>query len=43
MNKPKILIVDDREENLVALEQLLCDLEVDTVRALSGNEAISKH
>ena len=42
MNKSKILIVNDREENLVALEQLLCDLDVEIVRALSGNEAISK-
>jgi PAS domain S-box-containing protein len=42
MIKPKILIVDDKVENLVALEQLLCDLDVDIVRALSGNEAIAK-
>jgi CheY-like chemotaxis protein len=42
MNKPKILIVDDKAENLVALETLLCDLDVDFVRALSGNEALQK-
>jgi len=42
MNKPKILIVDDRVENLVALEEILSDLEVDIVRALSGNEAVAK-
>jgi len=39
--KPKILIVDDRVENLVALEKILGDLDVDFVRALSGNEALA--
>jgi two-component system, sensor histidine kinase len=38
--KPKILIVDDKRENLVALEIVLKDLNVDFVRALSGNEAL---
>ncbi|MGJ4746960.1 sensor histidine kinase [Leptospira sp. SA-E8] len=38
--KPKILIVDDRPENLVALETVLKDLDVDLIRALSGNEAL---
>ncbi|PJZ75572.1 sensor histidine kinase [Leptospira neocaledonica] len=38
--KPKILIVDDRPENLVALETVLKDLNVDLIRALSGNEAL---
>jgi signal transduction histidine kinase len=38
--KPGILLVDDRPENLTALEALLDDLEIDTVRALSGNEAL---
>ncbi len=42
MNKPKILIVDDRVENLVAFEEILSVLEVDIVRALSGNEAVAK-
>ncbi|NQT74830.1 MAG: MEKHLA domain-containing protein [Chloroflexi bacterium] len=39
--KPKMLIVDDRVENLVALEKTLGDLDVDFVRALSGNEALA--
>ncbi len=42
MNKSKILIVDDRVENLISLEAILSDLEVDIVRALSGKEAIAQ-
>ena len=38
--KPKILIVDDKEANLISLEKVLYDLDVDFVRALSGNEAL---
>lgn len=38
--KPTVLLVDDRPENLVALEALLEDLYLETVRALSGNEAL---
>lgn len=39
--KPKILIVDDKFENLVALETILRDANVEFVRALSGNEALA--
>jgi len=38
--KPKILIVDDKPENLVALETVLRDMEVTLVKASSGNEAL---
>ena len=38
--KPKILIVDDKFENLIALETVLRDANVEFVRALSGNEAL---
>ena len=38
--KPKILIVDDRPENLVALRVVLKDLEIELVEATSGNEAL---
>lgn len=38
---PKILIVDDKVENLVALEKTLADLDVGFVRAMSGNEALA--
>lgn len=38
----KILIVDDKRENLVALEVVLKDLNVEFVRALSGNEALAQ-
>ena len=41
-NKPKILIVDDRFENLVALERVLADLDVEFIRAMSGNEALAQ-
>jgi len=42
LSKPKILIVDDKRENLVALEVVLKGLDVEFVRALSGNEALSQ-
>jgi len=38
--KPKILIVDDRIENLIALEKVLEDLDVEFIRAFSGNEGL---
>ncbi len=38
--KPKILIVDDRVENLIALEKILEDLDVEFMRAFSGNEGL---
>ena len=38
--KPKILIVDDRIENLIALEKTLSNQDVEFVRAFSGNEAL---
>jgi len=38
--KPSILLVDDVEANLIALEALLGDLECDLVRASGGNEAL---
>ena len=37
---PQILIVDDKLANLIALEKLLGELDVEFVRALSGNEAL---
>ena len=39
-SKPKILIVDDKPENLLALETVLRDLDVELIRANSGNEAL---
>jgi signal transduction histidine kinase len=39
-SKIPVLIVDDRPENLAALEALLGDAEFDLVRAESGNEAL---
>lgn len=39
--KPLVLLVDDRPENLIALEGLLGDLGIEPVRAFSGNEALS--
>jgi signal transduction histidine kinase/DNA-binding response OmpR family regulator len=37
---PKILIVDDKPENLYALNKLLKNLEVEVVQALSGADAL---
>lgn len=38
--KPKILIVDDKPENLRALKVVLRDLDLEIVEALSGNDAL---
>lgn len=38
--KQKILIVDDKVSNLVALENVLKDCDAEVVKALSGNEAL---
>lgn len=38
--KPKILIVDDKPENLVALRIVLRDLDIELVEATSGNDAL---
>lgn len=40
MHKPAILIVDDREENLIALERMLAGVDAEIIRAKSGNEAL---
>ena len=39
--KQKILIVDDRKENLLALRKVLADLDVEIIEAASGNEALA--
>lgn len=38
---PKILIVDDKRENLIVLEKLLATLPVQIIKAQSGNDALS--
>jgi len=38
----RVLIVDDRPENLLALEALLEPLDLETVRAVSGEDALRK-
>jgi two-component system cell cycle response regulator len=38
---PKVLLVDDRIENLVALEKTLADLDAEFVRAASGEAALT--
>src|SRR3979409_1795558 len=40
--KPKILIVDDKPQNLVVLEAVLQDLDVELIKAESGNEALKE-
>jgi response regulator RpfG family c-di-GMP phosphodiesterase len=40
-NRPTILMVDDIQENLVALEQLTKKLDVNIVTATSGSEALN--
>jgi len=38
--KPKILIVDDKPENIFALEDVLSGLDVEMVKAANGNDAL---
>lgn len=40
MGKPKLLIVDDRLENLIAIETILQNIDAEMIRAHSGNEAL---
>lgn len=40
--KSKILIVDDKVENLIALEKILSGKHWELIRATSGNEALTK-
>src|SRR5690242_20008511 len=40
MNQPAILIVDDREENLLALERILARVDALVVKAQNGNDAL---
>jgi signal transduction histidine kinase/DNA-binding response OmpR family regulator len=39
---PSILIVDDSADKLVAIESILCDLEVEIVKVRSGREALRR-
>ncbi|MCZ6808044.1 MAG: response regulator, partial [Deltaproteobacteria bacterium] len=39
--KPKVLIVDDHDENLYVLESILETLDVEVVQATSGKEALA--
>ncbi len=41
-SKPKILIVDDKPENLLVLEAVLKDLDVELIKAGSGNDALKE-
>lgn len=40
MRRPKILLVDDLQENLITLEMILSDFEVDFVKVTSGKDAL---
>lgn len=42
MKKDKILIVDDKEENLISLERILNDFNIELIRAFSGEEALKQ-
>ena len=42
MSQPqKILIVDDKQENLFALKNVLAELDVEIVEATNGNDALA--
>ena len=40
--KPKILIVDDRPENLITLRKVLQDLDIELIEATNGNDALKE-
>jgi len=40
-DKQKILIVDDKKENLIALRQVLSEVDAEVVAAISGNQALA--
>jgi two-component system, sensor histidine kinase and response regulator len=40
-DKPKILIVDDRHENLVALRTILQEVDAEVLEATNGNDALT--
>jgi CheY-like chemotaxis protein len=40
--RSSVLLVDDRVENLIALEAILEQLEIDIDRATSGEEALRR-
>ena len=40
VEQPKILCVDDKHQNLVALKRVLASFDVELVMASSGNEAL---
>ena len=42
VDRPKLLLVDDRPENLLALEAILEPLETELVKASSGEEALRR-
>lgn len=42
IDKPKILIVDDKRENLIALQAILGSVDADIVEASSGMEALNE-
>lgn len=41
MKKQKILVVDDRKENLIALQRVLEDVDAEIIGVMSGNEALA--
>lgn len=41
LKKTEILLVDDREENLIALEKILSSLDATFIKTMSGDEALA--
>lgn len=41
MKKQKILIVDDKKENLIALQRVLEDIDAEVIAVTSGNQALT--
>lgn len=39
---PNLLIVDDNEENLILLEEIVKDIRINLIQALSGSDALEK-
>ncbi len=41
MDKTKVLVVDDRRENIMAMKELIADQDIDIYSAINADEALN--